>query len=68
MLTVLSVVRPPGSWIETLIIATSGKVVSASSPTAATACVTPAASVGGTVMVMLRSEKVSSTRPNCQSL
>ncbi len=34
---VLSVVRPPGSWIWTLIIAFSGRVVSASSPTVAMA-------------------------------
>ncbi len=55
MSTDLSVLRPPGSWIETRTVAFSGKVVSASAPVLPWMVVKPAASVSGTV----RSTRVS---------
>ncbi len=62
--TFLSVVRPPGSWIEIVTVAFNGSVVSARSPTVPVASVEPLASVSGTVIWTSTEENVSSTRPN----
>jgi hypothetical protein len=63
----LSVVRPPGSWMEIRTVAFSGRVVSANAPVLPVTLVMPAASVAGTLRSTLVSEKLSSTRPNWKS-